>query len=398
MTALAALSVEACLIDWDALEAPESASGGSGPVGTGGTTNTGGDGGMGGAGASGGMGGAGAWWDTGYQTRRTVTFDNSAQTDSLADFPVLVALAAADVAGAQAAGEDLRFVDADDSTQLAHEIELFDPAGTSLVWVRVPLIDGSSASDFIYMYYGNSAASDGQDAASTWSSYAAVWHLSSGLLDSTANGNDGTDNGSMPAAGQVAGGHDIVTGGASHIACGTDASLDGLFTNGGTVEAWIRPTGWGGNQLGRIVDKSTTNAAANGWSFMLNNTSGTATFAFMRGHANTRGHWRAPNNSVALDTWHHVVATYTDGVEPILYVDGAPQMVTVVAAPGGAIQDDMGVEVWLGNNPAGNVRNFQGTLDEVRLSASARSADWIAAQYLSMTGAFVTVGAEETAP
>jgi len=401
MTALAALSVEACLIDWDALEASETASGGAGPVGTGGTTSMGGDGGSGGsggAGASGGMGGAGAWWDTGYQTRRTVTFDNSAQTENLTDFPVLIALAAADVAGAQANGEDLRFVDADDATQLAHEIELFDSAGTSFVWVRVPQIDGGSAADFIYMYYGSSSAADGQDAASTWSSYAAVWHLSSGLLDSTANGNDGTGMGNVAGAGQVAGGQELPGAGTDSIACGNDASLDGVFTNGATLEAWIRPTGFGGSGFPRIVDKSTSNSANNGWTFMVTNSSGPSTFAFMRGHATNRGHWTATDNVVTLDTWQYVAATYVDAGAPIFYHDGVLQTTNVSATPAGAIDDDTGVDVWLGNNPGGASRNFPGTLDEVRISTGERSADWIAAQYQSMTGAMASVGAEETAP
>ena len=55
-------------------------------------------------------------------------------------------------------GADLRFVDADDSTLLDHEIESWNPGGTSYVWVRVPTIDGSSSSDFIYLYYDKTGA------------------------------------------------------------------------------------------------------------------------------------------------------------------------------------------------------------------------------------------------
>jgi hypothetical protein len=37
-------------------------------------------------------------------------------------------------------------------------------------------------------------------------------------------------------------------------------------------------------------------------------------------------------------------------------------------------------------------QSFAGMLDELRISQIARSLDWIRAQHLSMTRAFVTVG------
>ena len=40
--------------------------------------------------------------------------------------------------------------------------------------------------------------------------------------------------------------------------------------------------------------------------------------------------------------------------------------------------------------------NFNGAIDEVRVSSTARSADWIQAQYLAMSSAFVTFGGEES--
>ncbi|NIM51397.1 MAG: DUF2341 domain-containing protein, partial [Gemmatimonadales bacterium] len=55
--------------------------------------------------------------------------------------------------------------------------EKWDEAGTSWVWVKVPQIDGSSNTDYIWMYYG-ADASDGQNAADVWSQgYVSVWHL-----------------------------------------------------------------------------------------------------------------------------------------------------------------------------------------------------------------------------
>ncbi|RLE11923.1 hypothetical protein DRJ04_07140 [Candidatus Aerophobetes bacterium] len=106
------------------------------------------------------------WWDTDWQYRRKLVFDNSGQTENLVDFPVLVKLNSSriDYSSTQDNGEDIRFVDPD-GTVLSYEIESWDESGASIVWVKVPQIDGGSTTDYIWMYYGNSSATDGQNAA-----------------------------------------------------------------------------------------------------------------------------------------------------------------------------------------------------------------------------------------
>lgn len=66
-----------------------------------------------------------SWWNTSWRAKRKITFNNSAQSQNLTSFPVLVKLDASriDHARTQNAGEDLRFVDADDATVLDREIE-----------------------------------------------------------------------------------------------------------------------------------------------------------------------------------------------------------------------------------------------------------------------------------
>ncbi|MFB3106623.1 MAG: DUF4347 domain-containing protein, partial [Pseudomonadales bacterium] len=68
-----------------------------------------------------------AWWDTDWQNRTKITFDNTNSAENLADFPVLVSLTAADVdfAKIKTGGEDIRFVD-DDGKPLIYEIESWD--------------------------------------------------------------------------------------------------------------------------------------------------------------------------------------------------------------------------------------------------------------------------------
>ena len=182
------------------------------------------------------------WWDTEWTRRQQITFDNAARPENLDNFPVLIALSAGDInyAEAQNAGEDLRFFDRD-GTALAYEIERWDEAGTSYVWVNVPRVDASSASDHIWMYYGNASAPAGQNPAAVWtSSFRGVYHLTDGggaISESTGNLPDAVNNGSIDAAGAIsrARGFDAID---DWIDIGSGMSL-ASSASALTVSAWI---------------------------------------------------------------------------------------------------------------------------------------------------------------
>ncbi|KPJ58692.1 MAG: hypothetical protein AMJ46_13775, partial [Latescibacteria bacterium DG_63] len=143
----------------------------------------------------------GNWWDQSWSKRRKITFDNLTQTENLTGFPVLIKIDSSriDYAQTQNQGEDIRFVDDDGTALLAHEIEEWNEAGTSYVWVKVPQIDGSSDTDFIWMYYGHPSTPDGQNRNGVWdSNFKGVWHLKESgtgttdeFTDSTSNANHG---------------------------------------------------------------------------------------------------------------------------------------------------------------------------------------------------------------
>jgi hypothetical protein len=187
------------------------------------------------------------WWNDARGVRVKVTFDNSAHAENLVNFPVLIRLDNSRVKyfRTQDTGQDIRFVDADDTTVLAHEIEAWNEAGSSYVWVRVPQVDASSSADFIWMYYGNVNAADGQNATGVWNAnYRGVWHLREDpegvapqMRDSTSNASHGTSFGGMTGAQQVPG----RIGGALNFD-GNDDYVSGSIPAAPTqytYEAWI---------------------------------------------------------------------------------------------------------------------------------------------------------------
>ena len=136
---------------------------------------------------------ADSWWDENWTKRRKIVFNNSSSSENLNNVPVLVVLNSGniDYGQTQDNGEDIRFVDSNDSTELNYEIEDWNESGNSYVWVKVPRVNKNSNSDFIYIYYGNNSASDNQNKTSVWNNdYGLVWHMEGdGTIISDSSGN-----------------------------------------------------------------------------------------------------------------------------------------------------------------------------------------------------------------
>ena len=100
--------------------------------------------------------------------------------ETLVDFPALVkipdGLTGFDYSDSAADGSDLAFFGVD-GTRLAHEIDTWDPDGTSYVWVRVPELTKATA---ITAKWGVSRATVGTPSLrNVWDDdYLAVWHFS----------------------------------------------------------------------------------------------------------------------------------------------------------------------------------------------------------------------------
>src|SRR5262249_3123712 len=323
------------------------------------------------------------WFDTDWSRRRRIAFDNTAQAEDLHDFPVLVELDPSRIDYAQTlpGGRDLRFTDRF-GNPVPYEIEQWNPSGVSTVWVDVPLIHASSAADFIWMYYGNpTVTQSAEDSASVWrNQYAAVWHLTD-LLDSTANANDGTDFGSSPTAGFAAGARSFNGGAWINMAADPSLAVAGSLT----MEAWIQIANTNQGNEPRILDKKLDWTAHEGYDFEYQPAANNVT-ALGSGTDWLRA------DRVDLDTrWHYLVATLSPQAVGTIYVDGVNLTTDSTVSPVVA-----GTQALLIGSRGGIDEFFLGSIDELRISATQRSAAWISAQYRSMTQTFASFGPEHT--
>jgi hypothetical protein len=345
----------------------------------------------------------GARWNMRYRSstngwayRRRITLSNSQSTENLVNFPIRVSLTSSniDYSKTQDQGQDLRFYDSDGATLLKHEIEKWDESGTSEVWVRVPQIDANSNTDFIYMYYGNSNASDGQDAAGLWGTNAkAVWHLHDNYNSSTGS-NNGTNNGSVNIAGQIADGDDFES------ADNTDNINVGTWSVSGsalTMSAWVRFESLAAGADHRLISKGNGSGAEDHVTMLgIQDVGGGAHRLRTRiktGTSDTSGTTTLlGTTNLSANTWYHVAVTY-DGANIRLYLNGVQD--ASVAKTGSLRQNSW--TMLLGNQPGalGNTQSLDGILDEAKILDVTRSAEWLEAEHKTTNNAMNTFGSEE---
>jgi hypothetical protein len=326
------------------------------------------------------------------QYRKKITIDSSRVEsplgqDSLANFPVLVALVDSDVAArAQAAGDDIHFTD-QAGVALAHEIEIWEPGSARLVaWVK--LSELSSAVDTeLYIHYGGPGAETPHDPAAVWSSgFVAVWHLGEDpaqAVRDSLNTSHGTAGGGM-------GPDDVVP---AQVGQGLD--LDGIddeitFENRlvasspHTISAWVnqRSAAAGQSMLMALGDGSYNQAR---W-LKTSDGGGQLALGFYSNDWNVGGDIRESG-------WRLVHWTYEASVN-VIYVDGALTALGLLFGVSTA-----GTEGIIGNarEAFGSNLNLDGQIDEIRISNVARSAAWIATEYRNQSApaSFLAIGEEE---
>lgn len=354
----------------------------------------------------GGPGGLLAWWDTNYLYRRKITINNSASSENLINFPLRVSLSTAnsnvDYNKTQNSGQDIRFVDSDDTTVLDHDIELWNESGTSEVWVRVPQVDAGSTTDFIWMYYGNASASDGQNRASLWNTagYRATWHMDENpagsapqLQDRSMSGAHATTSGAMTSGDSVAG--KIATAvdfdGSNDAA--VSSSLDLTSTNKVTVSYWYKPATTGGD---KIHVEASNDYNGQSTAFLVYHNGSNVLEASIFGNVGYNA-WLT-SSTMTAGTWYHAVVVLDKSLastEARTYLNGASN---------GSTSINSNNTNSYGNHPIylaarGTSSLFANVvMDEVRISDQARSAEWAEAEYASSNNAMNTFGAEEVLP
>ena len=338
---------------------------------------------------------------TAWRKNLAIGFAGYTKAETLTNFPVLVRLGPgitnfsyADFAGAN--GCDLRFSDASGSAELNYEIDTWNTNGTSLVWVQVPALTNGGG---IRAYWGNaSAAGLGAPAYTTngavWGGvYAGVWHFS--WVNGVPNLNDSGPNRwvSTNYAGAIPNGPGASSNVSACLGNGQDFGLgmgntnciltgarDGILvptaTSPVSFSYWCRLRGNASND-GRSVNLHRVGGA---WGTLLNNSfngSGGVVSKFQVNY-NDGSQLRSTlwNSPPPTGVWFYATTTY-DGSQVRLYTNGT----FIMTSPALGTYGDPTLCLTMGDTSPNAAGTLDGYLDEVRVSTSALSSNWVWACY-----------------
>ena len=322
-----------------------------------------------------------------FSMKSEMTIPGYAGSTTLANFPVLVRLAANSPTGfdyndCAADGSDIRFADAYGNL-IPHEIDTWNTSGESLVWVSVPSVSGTATA--FTMYYGAADVS-GLPAVTesdvwTGANFNAVWHFS-GSSKESANGLTPSSSDSS----STAPGYTATTFGVGTCFKASNSTLGYLVSDtwttlgtGGTLtlSTWSKFDGSSAN-YNRMLSCMSDWAKPAGWELTIQN----ASVDQITVGSSNKSQFQYTASGVGPGSGNvYLTVVYNAGGNTQLYTNdvlATAQSLNQVVKPT--------EKLYIGSlNRTAN--RWNGSLDEIRIHRDAESADWIKACYDTMANA-----------
>ncbi|MDY7574732.1 DUF2341 domain-containing protein [Actimicrobium sp. CCI2.3] len=300
-----------------------------------------------------------------WEHKKKLSFDTTAsgveiKTD-VTQLPMLVRLHSGNFVFSEARpdGADLRFFAADGKTPLTYHIENFDATNElANIWVNVPKLTANAKTDALVVVWGNPKAESVASAAKTYdAAQVFVYHFgdAQGVKDASVNANHAkSSNAKVVTAGPI--GAAAAFDGTARIDVPASATLKFGSASGVTFSALVKPA-----------------ATDDGVLYAQRDGAQSLTIGYKAGTLYASAGATTLNASVALKpaVWQHVALVAAAG-KATLYVDG------IDVGNGALALADMAGEATIG-------QGVRGELDEINLSATARSAGTILAQASSQS-------------
>ncbi|MCL5667137.1 MAG: DUF2341 domain-containing protein [Patescibacteria group bacterium] len=338
------------------------------------------------------------WYNASWNYRQKLTVNHGQVAGNLSNFPVLVSLSSNDLKSTvnggkvgKTDGTDIVFVSQDNKTKLFHELDSYNSStGQLTAWVKLPSLSSSNDTAF-YVYYGNGYASDQQDKAGVWDGdFRAVYHgnnLSDSKNSRSMSGSNGLASGKIGQALTFDGSSQKVS--STAFAGDRDTSF--------TYELWFKPAStWqtGSAAVKRLIESVNYNDSA-GPSLYYSSATGKLSISnFLPSYGRV-----STDYATTLDAnqWYHIAGTYNSAGYPNqnLYVNGKAVNYSSYFSYQPVRYDEL---LTLGGSRLYSASLADGSMDEVRVSKTARSESWIATEYNNQNNpsGFVAVGSVES--
>jgi hypothetical protein len=336
-----------------------------------------------------------AWYNASWSYRVSVTVDKDKVPATQSNFAVYVDLSdmpAGFFTNVKSDGGDIRVTLSNGTTEVARQVVTIT-VGSSIGELHFNSSSLSSSVDTVYyIYYGNAAASEPAANATygsenVWdANFEAVYHLQEagnsdpdGYKDSTSNDNHGTGDADYPD--QVDG---KLSKGADWNSTANWIQITGITIASGTDKTfsfWVNPDSLTTSDF--LIDIQTGRLVC-----ALRDVGAIDTISFYDGS------WNETNQAASTGSWQYISFTFASTTAKVYY-NGAQV--------GGDIsysQKAVGGTVALGHaaNLGSDINTFDGQMDEVRISDTARTLNWHITEYNNQNSpsTFYTIGAQET--
>lgn len=327
-----------------------------------------------------------------FNHRIKITIDNTLIPSTQTDFEVAVNLSDLGTdffQNVNTDGRDIRLTNSSGTLLPVDLVTIDTSAETGEIHFKADSISSSTDTVF-YIYYDSDGAeapavADTNGRNNVWTAYEMVQHNDTlSYIDSTGNGNTGTNTNTVLATGVLGNSADF--NGTDNIDYGDNANLKP--TDAFTISAWVNITDDSTDQA--IFTAGITSVDNDGYDFWFLDGGSFLIFRIGNGASTTK--------SLSVGTgiytgWHHVVARW-DGTNMNIYYDGTKSTNTAKAS---ITYDTDTVQ-------AGNFTNYSmpmlGQIDEIRfVKGTALADDTITTQYNNQNSpsTFYTIGAQETA-
>ena len=344
-----------------------------------------------------------AWWNSNWDYKKKITIDHDQVSggSDLINFPILIHRGTdSDLSShAQADGDDIVFIDSSETTQYNHEIENYTSAtGNLYAWVNITTLKYDTDTE-LYMYYGNALCNNQQNVPDTWNSeYVYVFHMNdsttSSITDSTINGNVGTKTGANNPYEHllmVDSGQQFEESDSSKIVCSQDSGVLSALT----LEAWAKLETEGHNHCIMVDQYDTASNNEMSYQYRINNADQLYIKCFSASGGIGTGATSA-GDRFTTGTFYYVVGTWNNGANAYAtYIDGS---LDATGTGSGTMNDHVNRELVLGaEKDAGSYKLYaDADFDEMRISNTVRSVDWLITTYNTIKNSttFVTFEGE----
>lgn len=285
-----------------------------------------------------------ATWNGDWANQKKIGINAVGVTPAQAQFPVVVRLHSGnfDFTSANVDGSDLRFIAADDKTELKFHIEKYDSVNElAVIWVQLPKVDAAEKDAHFWVYSGNEKATASADAKLTWdAATVAAFHFAEKALlqDSSAS--------ALVAAGEVSVQKSALLGEAAvfngkPLTIASIPNLKGAAAY--TWSAWVKPA--------NITQAATLVSLGDALSLKT------------EGVKLSLNGGKLAGGEIKAATWQHVALT-VDGTKANLYING----ISVASGDVPAVDASSNIKVGDG---------YAGEIDEMQIANIARSPEWL---------------------